>query len=60
MILLDKSHSNKSRRALYLYRIYFMNKLIWVNLEAVLAFKTNVRNSEIHVLILAKVTLFLF
>ena len=36
-----------------------MNKLIWVNLEA-LAFKTNVRNSEIHVLILAKVTLFLF
>ena len=37
-----------------------MNKLIWVNLEAALAFKTNVRNSEIHVLILAKVTLFLF
>lgn len=37
-----------------------MNKLIWVNLEAVLAFKINVRNSEIYVLILAKVTLFLF
>lgn len=37
-----------------------MNKLIWVNLEAVLAFKTNVRNLEIHVLILVKVTLFLF